>query len=76
MVVLYDDIFKNSAWELVTTRTEGREEVKMLSQISANFSVELCVKSEGSPECQTIETHNVQAVGATHSQRRWHFLKK
>ncbi|XP_005915739.1 putative interleukin-17 receptor E-like [Haplochromis burtoni] len=48
------------AWELVTTRTEGHEEVKMLSQISANFSVELCVKSEGSPECQTIETHNVQ----------------
>uniref|UniRef100_A0A3Q4N9I3 Interleukin-17 receptor C/E N-terminal domain-containing protein n=1 Tax=Neolamprologus brichardi TaxID=32507 RepID=A0A3Q4N9I3_NEOBR len=54
----------------------NRLKVKMLSQISANFSVELCVKSEGSPECQTIETHNVQVVGATHSHRRRHFLKK
>lgn len=70
MAVMYDDIFKNLAWELVTTRTEGREEVKMLSQISANFSVGLCVKSKGSPECQTTETHNVQVVGATHSHRR------
>nr|XP_020456910.1 putative interleukin-17 receptor E-like isoform X2 [Monopterus albus] len=43
------------AWEVVVTR----EEVKMLSHITATFSVGLCVKSAGSAVCQTTETHTV-----------------
>lgn len=50
------------AWQLVATRREGREEVKIVSQISATFSVGLCVRSEGSPACQTADTHSVQVV--------------
>uniref|UniRef100_A0A3Q0RL92 Interleukin-17 receptor C/E N-terminal domain-containing protein n=1 Tax=Amphilophus citrinellus TaxID=61819 RepID=A0A3Q0RL92_AMPCI len=59
---------------LVATGREGREEVKIMSQISATFSVGLCVRSEGSPACQTAETHSVQVVGPTRSHQRRHFF--
>ncbi|XP_059182159.1 putative interleukin-17 receptor E-like [Centropristis striata] len=45
------------AWEVM--RQQGQEDVNMLSQITATFSVGLCVKSEGSNECQVTETHTV-----------------
>lgn len=47
--------------------SQGYEDVKMLSQITATFSVGLCVKSEGSAECRTTKTHVVHAVGVTHT---------
>lgn len=45
------------AWKVV--RQEDEEDVKMLSQITATFSVELCVKAEGSTVCQLTETHTI-----------------
>ncbi|XP_054480805.1 uncharacterized protein il17rel isoform X2 [Anoplopoma fimbria] len=47
------------AWEVVVTRQQGQEDVKMLSQITATFSVGLCVKSEGSTACQITNTHTM-----------------
>ncbi|XP_070848365.1 interleukin-17 receptor E-like protein isoform X1 [Chaetodon trifascialis] len=47
------------AWEVVVTRGQGIEDVKMLSQITATFSVGLCEKSKGSAACQTTETHTI-----------------
>lgn len=55
------------ALEVSVTRRQGHVEVKMLSQITATFSVELCVKSAASPVCQTTETHSVHVVGVAHS---------
>lgn len=43
----------------------------MLSQITATFSVGLCVKSEGSTVCQTTETHTVNVVGIVHMLWSW-----
>lgn len=48
------------------TGRQGHEDVKMLSQITATFSVGLCVKSEGSTVCQTTETHTMNVVGIVH----------
>lgn len=48
------------------TRRQGQENVTMLSQITATFSVGLCVKSERSTVCQVTETHTMQVVGITH----------
>lgn len=45
------------AWEVVVTRRQGHEDIKVLSQITASFSVELCEKSEGSAVCQITDTH-------------------
>ncbi|XP_028256672.1 putative interleukin-17 receptor E-like [Parambassis ranga] len=47
------------AWSIVETSTQGLEEVKMVSEITARFSVGQCVKSAGSPVCQATETHSV-----------------
>ncbi|XP_040885643.1 putative interleukin-17 receptor E-like isoform X2 [Toxotes jaculatrix] len=47
------------AWEVVVTRQEGHEEVKMMSKISATFSVGLCVKSGGPAVCQITKTNTV-----------------
>ncbi|XP_037615755.1 putative interleukin-17 receptor E-like isoform X1 [Sebastes umbrosus] len=47
------------AWEVVVTRRQGQEDVKMLSQITATFSVGLCVRSEGSTMCQITDTNTV-----------------
>ncbi|XP_068442981.1 interleukin-17 receptor E-like protein [Clinocottus analis] len=47
------------AWKVVVTRQQGRKDVKMLSQITATYSVGLCVKSEGSTVCQVTDTHTM-----------------
>lgn len=47
------------------TRRQGQEDVKMLSQITATFSVGLCVRSEGSTMCQITDTNTVHVVGIT-----------
>uniref|UniRef100_UPI0037E72F01 interleukin-17 receptor E-like protein n=1 Tax=Semicossyphus pulcher TaxID=241346 RepID=UPI0037E72F01 len=47
------------AWEFTVTRHEGQENVMMFSRITADFSVGLCVKSEGSSVCQITETHTM-----------------
>ncbi|XP_044042331.1 putative interleukin-17 receptor E-like [Siniperca chuatsi] len=47
------------AWEVVVMRRQGHEDVKMSSQITATFSVGLCVKSEGSTVCQVTKTHTM-----------------
>ncbi|KAM9328386.1 interleukin-17 receptor E-like protein [Pholidichthys leucotaenia] len=47
------------AWEVAVVRSDGHEEVKMLSQVTATFSVKLCVKSAGSPVCETTKTSSV-----------------
>lgn len=47
------------AWKVIATRQQGQEDVKMLSQITATFSVELCVRSEGSTVCQITDTHTM-----------------
>ncbi|XP_008280058.1 putative interleukin-17 receptor E-like [Stegastes partitus] len=47
------------AWEVTETRQHGHEEVKMSSQITATFSVGLCVKSAGSSDCPVTKTHTV-----------------
>ncbi|XP_033987368.1 putative interleukin-17 receptor E-like [Trematomus bernacchii] len=52
-----DATFK--AWEVVVTRQQGQEDVKMLSRITATFSVGQCVKSEGSTGCQITDTHTM-----------------
>lgn len=49
------------AWEVVATGRQGHEDVKMLSQIAAEFSVGLCEKSKGSAVCQITETHTIHA---------------
>lgn len=64
-----------SAWEVVGTRRQGHEEVEMLSQITATFSVGLCAKSEGSTVCQTTETHTIHVVGITHLPGKPHLLR-
>ncbi|CAJ1055067.1 putative interleukin-17 receptor E-like isoform X2 [Xyrichtys novacula] len=58
------------AWELAETKREGHKSVEMSSRITANFSVELCVKPEGSDECKVSETSIIhveknKAVGLT-----------
>ncbi|XP_069013077.1 interleukin-17 receptor E-like protein isoform X2 [Embiotoca jacksoni] len=45
------------AWDVVVTRQQGREEVKVRSQITTTFSLRLCVKFAGHPVCQNNETH-------------------
>lgn len=55
-------------WELSVTRSEGHDDVMMMSRITANFSVERCVRSEGSPEClinktQIVHVKTDKAVG-------------
>ncbi|XP_026217591.1 putative interleukin-17 receptor E-like isoform X2 [Anabas testudineus] len=47
------------AWEVVVKRQQGHEEVKMLAQTTATFSVGLCVRSAESGLCQITETHTV-----------------
>ncbi|XP_040005960.1 putative interleukin-17 receptor E-like isoform X2 [Xiphias gladius] len=47
------------AWEMEVTRQQDHEEVRMMSQISATFSVGLCVKSAGPAVCQITKTHTV-----------------
>ncbi|XP_068572858.1 interleukin-17 receptor E-like protein [Cebidichthys violaceus] len=47
------------AWEVVVMRQHGQEDVKMLSQITATFSVGLCAKSEGLTVCQIADTHTM-----------------
>lgn len=47
------------------TRQQDHEEVRMMSQISATFSVGLCVKSAGPAVCQITKTHTVHVVGIT-----------
>lgn len=54
------------AWEVVVRRQLGHEEVKMLAQTTATFSVGLCVKSAESGLCQITEIHTVHVVGITH----------
>lgn len=54
------------AWQVVVRRQLGHEEVEMLAQTTATFSVGLCVKSAGSGLCQVTETHIVHVVGSTH----------
>lgn len=44
------------AWEVVVTRRQGHEDAKLLSQITATFSVGLCEKSGGSSVCQITDT--------------------
>lgn len=47
------------AWEVTVTRQQGQEGVNLLSRTTGVFSVELCVKSEGSTVCKITETHTV-----------------
>ncbi|XP_042367103.1 putative interleukin-17 receptor E-like [Plectropomus leopardus] len=51
--------YRFQVWELAVTRQQGQDDVKMLSQITATFSVELCVKSDRSTMCQINETHTM-----------------
>ncbi|XP_078137494.1 interleukin-17 receptor E-like protein isoform X2 [Sander vitreus] len=44
-------------WEMIVTRQQGREDIKMLSQVTATFSVGLCAKSKGSTVCDTHTMH-------------------
>ncbi|KAA8580037.1 putative interleukin-17 receptor E-like [Etheostoma spectabile] len=45
------------AWEMIVTRQQGQEDIEMLSQITATFSVGLCAKSEASTVCDTHTMH-------------------
>ncbi|KAK2883194.1 hypothetical protein Q8A73_022127 [Channa argus] len=47
------------AWEVVMRRHKGHEEVKVVSQTAASFSVGLCAKAAGSAKCQIKEKHTV-----------------
>nr|XP_020495138.1 putative interleukin-17 receptor E-like [Labrus bergylta] len=47
------------ALEFTVTRHRGHVDVKMSSRITANFSIGLCVKWEGSTECNINKTHTV-----------------
>uniref|UniRef100_A0A3Q3LEC7 Interleukin 17 receptor E-like n=1 Tax=Mastacembelus armatus TaxID=205130 RepID=A0A3Q3LEC7_9TELE len=47
------------AWEVFVKRQQGGEEVKMLSQISATFSVGLCAKTADPAVCQITGTRIV-----------------
>ena len=58
-------LYSFPAWEVVVTRQQGQEDVKMLSRITATFSVGQCVKSEGSTGCQITDTHTMHVVGIT-----------
>ncbi|CAN9508282.1 unnamed protein product [Ophioblennius macclurei] len=49
------------AWEVVVMKAEGHSKVSILSQITATFSVGLCVKSAGSHECHVTETQALHA---------------
>lgn len=60
-----------AAWEVVATGRQGHEDVKMLSQIAAEFSVGLCERSKGSAVCQITETHTIHAVGIAPLLRIW-----
>lgn len=51
------------AWRVVPQSHEG---VKMLSQITAVFSVGVCVKSSGLAECQITRSDTVHVVSITH----------
>ncbi len=53
------------AWDVVITRRQGHEDIKMKSQITATFSVGLCVKSEGPTGCRIAETRTIHVVGVT-----------
>ncbi|XP_024863518.1 putative interleukin-17 receptor E-like isoform X2 [Kryptolebias marmoratus] len=48
-------------WNVVLTRQQGHDELQLLSQTKATFSLGLCVKSAGSSECRTTKTHMVHA---------------
>ncbi|XP_029969851.1 putative interleukin-17 receptor E-like isoform X2 [Salarias fasciatus] len=48
------------AWEVVVMAAEGQRKVNLLSQITATFSVGLCVKPAASHECHVTETHSLQ----------------
>ncbi|XP_056133839.1 interleukin-17 receptor E-like [Lampris incognitus] len=51
---------KFQVWEAeVLASASGHQEVLMLSQITATFSVGVCVRSERSPLCQPIDTLTV-----------------
>lgn len=50
-------------WEVVVSGTHGLNDVKVLSRITATFSVELCVKSEESTGCKAAETRTIHVVG-------------
>ncbi|XP_034528976.1 putative interleukin-17 receptor E-like isoform X1 [Notolabrus celidotus] len=47
------------AWEFAVTRYQGHEGVEIMSQITADFSVELCAKSDESDECRITNAHTV-----------------
>lgn len=49
-------------WEVVVTGSQGHEDVKMVSRVTATFSVQLCAKPEGSTTCQAVETRTVHVV--------------
>lgn len=51
------------------TGSQGPEDVKMVSRVTAMFSVQLCVKPEGSTTCQTVESHTVHVVRSRQAQR-------
>ncbi|KAM4614606.1 interleukin-17 receptor E-like protein [Polymixia lowei] len=53
---------KFQAWDVAVMERAGHEEIVMLSQITASFSVSVCVKSEGSPACHPIDAHTVHVV--------------
>lgn len=44
------------------TGSQGRQDVKMVSRVTATFAVQLCVKPEGSTTCQAVETRTVHVV--------------
>ncbi|KAM8910013.1 interleukin-17 receptor E-like protein isoform 3-T4 [Spinachia spinachia] len=50
---------KLQAWEVVVSAQQGQEVVKMLSQVTATFSVALCVKPEGLTSCQITDTYTM-----------------
>ncbi|XP_056224126.1 putative interleukin-17 receptor E-like [Seriola aureovittata] len=47
------------AWEVAVTGQQGHKELKITSQMTATFSVGLCVKSPGPGVCQLTKTHPV-----------------
>ncbi|KAM3587341.1 uncharacterized protein V6R79_002591 [Siganus canaliculatus] len=51
------------AWEIITpVINSGHEDLKILSQVTATFSVALCKKTEGSVACDSIEPAQVVHV--------------
>ena len=53
-------------------RQQSHDDVKMLSQITATFSVALCEKSEASTECQITDTRTMHVVGFTKHLHQLH----